>query len=262
MSGVFIDSAGNPSWNLSAETVCYPLTIKSNGKAFRVYFELKIPNNGTVKTALRKAIPSQKVTGNEIQSQPGDLSQARTMVSDLFVRMYGVNIDDPEEHRKYLDARPDLKERVFTEGLLGVARWREPAGGNAQQVEAENDLFSITIPSEQQIKTFKGMYCPDSGKEYEIQMNHRMHTPTGEDILSLNKLNKMYANPVKHTIYSVADLSLVEKLYQKLVISLEGYTIDGGSCEESTREDWMDAVPLAHKYMAVQLLFEEVELKN
>lgn len=259
---------GVPKWDIAADEVAYALIIEQKGRDYIFAPVLRQHTDAQSKkgfayankVALREAIPAMKISGEEFELPLIDEQPYINFVDDHFVSILGTASDDKEQHRKYLDERPSLKVRIFKEGIQGTTIEDE------DEDESSNlDLFDISIgigSEDREVALFHELFSPTKGRKERINMVHRLKDASEKEYQLWRKSSTRKFNPRKKKFITKENYDVLEKIYDDLVVSVDGMIVNGKACRTNNKEDWVSLIPLEHKLLVLNDIFSDYAGKN
>ena len=256
---------GIPRWELTADEIGFPLLVEARGKEFLTVIVLRQHTDPQAKTgysyaykhALRKATTDTRLDSNVMEPGFFDETPFRKFVDEHFVRMLYTAQNDPEAQKLYLDKRPFLKTRIFTECVQAIQLEDEIESADPESLlDLTLEDFSHSITLSQNI------YCAGTDDIREIKLVHRCEEESEKDYQTWRKARKSRYNIRKKNLSTLENYDVMEALYDRMVRSVEGALFKGRPCEEGTKDKWLSLLPLEQKLLVLTRIFERTQRKN
>ena len=247
---------------LSGDTISFPLMFNA-GKTI-AYFHM---DYGVREDDLADIITSM---GTRYKSIDGTQKRERSMVDETAAHKFvmehlkGITpvAGDPdlEQMKAWLDKKAHVKSRIFREGYDRIEAIddddsiSESNGSGVLNLSLDLDSETTTITAR------RWLYCPDTDQQMWVSIDHVMTEATTEDWREYRKAVKIYETGREQTI--VLKYGVLAKLYRKNIKRLDGAVINGQTCTEANKKDWVERVLLNDKVFVVNTQFDRTALKN
>jgi hypothetical protein len=262
---VYVD--GIPKWDVLSDEVSYALLLEQRGKEFIFVPVLRQHTDSQAKkgfayankVALRDAIPPMKMKGREYELPLADEKPYIDFVDDHFVRILGTSSDNVDEHKAYLDERPHLKVRIFREGVEGLEV------KEAEEDEGPMDIFDISVgvgEDEIELDFIHDLFSPTKNRKERINITHKVREASEKEYQLWRKSSTRKFNPSKRKFTTQENYDVLEKIYNDLIVSVDGMVVDKKECSKGNKEDWVDLIPLEHKLLVLERVFQDYMGKN
>jgi len=258
-----------PKWDFGADLVTYSLLMPKNRllvPAIRQHTDMEA-RKGFFREeieALKRSVAGIKFRGDTMEI--GDVNEVPlwNFVDMHFERFFGVEPDDPELHKKYLDEHCSIKTRIFREGVQGIT-YEEP-DDDSSEIDSNDisfQLYDITaIEDNKEIELYQHLYSVEKKRVEQVYMTHVISMMSESDYQRYRRATTRKINARKRTMVSLEDYFSQNALYNKLIVRIDGALVNGKPCESENKEDWVDLIPLDHKLLVLSVLVREIEGKN
>src|SRR6185369_4315862 len=128
--------------------------------------------------------------------------------------------------------------------------------------DADPGVFDITADFGEKIDVYQDIYDPTTDKVVRVDMIHKYRQPTEAQYREFRNARRQKYLQRKNLWTITESHGTLEKLYDSVVTSISGMSVNGRSCDESTKANWLSQVPLWHKIWIVDQIFSELVEKN
>lgn len=257
---------GKPVWDISADEVVYRLLIEQGNRDYVVYPRIRQHKDlqerkgffYDYKSTLQEAVPALRVEGSEIEIPSLEEKPVIRFVDKYFEGFYGTDRDDDvDAHRRFLDARPWLKMRIFDECIQGEAV-------SDDGFEEEVSLLDIDIFEQGDVSVTleQVLFDPEEEREHLVKMKHVLRKETEADYRKYTKAVSRKFNSRKRMFITQENYDVLNSLYNDMIIEIDGMVVAGEKCSSENRDKWLDLVPLDHKLLVLSKVFTNVQRKK
>lgn len=263
------------AWELTAPEVIYPFMLQVGAKSSPLFVHMKPYKAEDLKQLLTDTAPAVKLededTSEIVKSKPEKIA---SFFWKHFLRLSVNGRSDSEleleKQKQWIIGHPrfDIAHKAVLDGFGGISTKRQAAqeeettNGNGNHPEAEIDIFSMDLEVTTSIPLTQRIYLPDAGiVPLEMQHNFRRETAAefqryerATDKQLIHRKRQAYQRAVNH--------SVIEDLYNGLIESVEGMTVNGEDCSKENRSKWVGIIPYWHKQLALMEFFSGVQSKN
>ena len=252
-----------PCIELTAEEFIYPLTIYDDQP--RIRFHLSQYEPYEVKKFYDQLMLRRRARGRQesILEIP-DSQGVRDFIDAHFLRMSNVATDEKgteptiAQQREFLSSRPDIKLKLFREGIDRFRPREEPEKQQAPKGKAVLIFGRI----ETRVVTEMELYSPERTTDEWIRVVHVMTPWTESDRHQYEKSIHVIEHSRRQETYVEANWDVITGIYDQRIKCLQGACIEGLPCDESIKADWIGLVPFCMKVYAAAAVFTESESKN
>lgn len=249
-----------PSWNLKAEVVAYPLEVEGTNPETGepALYKLGVYLNCYQARELKECLHAER-QGFQ-QDIDGDFaSMNRTwrefypLLGKHFVGLDGVTSKDPDRQRQFVTSNPQLMTLMVRECWGGVRLWHQPTVADVPfDIDSIHDA-PIPISTVQKLWSSEG--------EANVRMTHHFKRPTQNQYSRYQSANRQKIGR-RGMLVNEVNNDILEMLYNESAVKVDGMTLDGQACVEANRDQWIPLVPLWHKTLVIGELYRETRLKN
>ena len=184
----------------------------------------------------------EKAVRKNLFSEKGELTYDE-FVDKHFIKFGGVEPDDPERHKMYLDEMPEIKKFIYEECIQGVRNDIELISldtleDNVCVVPTVQDMYD---PSEEAEVQFKSLHYINMGEMYSSAYEQCVENRSSEQLLEIE-----------------VDFDEIEIIYDSSVVQVDGFLIGDRFCTSSNKEEWIHKIPFEYKFTAVDEAFKPV----
>lgn len=254
---------GDPVWNIKADLIPFSIEMDDGKLMVPVLRQHTDPaaKSGFSKEysqAVNRSISGLKIKGDNIELQDPNDAPFKDFVDAHFDHFFGVSTDDVSVHKKFLDERGYLKNRIFKEGVQGL--YFEEAEKEDQSNDFIFDILDTSSGKTVEVK--QKLFSIEKMRTEVIKMKHTLKDVTEEVYQKYRKATTRQLHARKKKLVTFEDHEVMASIYKDLVQSVSGLVIDGKACNLDNKSEWVDFVPLEHKLFVVSLLMREIEGKN
>ena len=243
------------AWELTAEEIIYPQTVLG----MTVYAHMRPYEEYPMKELL--AVRNTRMApkpGNILDLKESGKSEIVKFFWDHFIRLSGESLVTPngetisvEEQTAFIKKHPrlDIPTTAVLGGYGGMSV-RDPEGKSLLDLAEDN-----TVSLQQLI----GL----DGQELRISMTHHFRQETEADNLRYQTATGSSRIYTRRQEYErVTNYDIVGQMYNDMIRSIDGMTINGLPCVEQNKDEWVKKVPFWHKDYALENLFRGSQAKN
>ena len=256
-----------PKWDIAADEVAYALLLEQRGREYIFVPVLRQHTDSqgkkgfayANKVALREAIPAMTMKGQEYELPLANEDPYVDFVDDHFVCILGTASEDVAQHKAFLDERPHLKVRIFKEGVQGLEV------KETEEEEAPLDLFDISVginDEERELLFIHDLFSPDKNRKERINIIHRIRDASEKEYQLWRKSSTRKFNPKKRKFITQENYDVLEKIYDDLASSVDGMVVEKKACRKDNKSDWIGLIPLEHKLLVLEVVFQDYIGKN
>jgi hypothetical protein len=242
-------------YELSGEEVIFPLQFEQGGQDVVGYFKMDAQvGSHEVKAFLDDLMPKTKTSDlpDEIESEAGDDAGVRAFVTKHFRGILGIEGDaTPEQMLAWLDANPQIKMRVYTEGYGNLIVAGEEGTGK---------LKLVLGSAEQEVKARRPLYVPELDAVTPVPVSFKHRRVTEEDRIRHRRAGKQITKGRRQIVRINWDT--IEQLADSLLTGLGGFLINDQLCTEANKNAWLPKLQLSDKLFFVNRVFSRVAVKN
>lgn len=263
VSAVASATGHKPCWDLAAPEVGFPIRVERGGKEYEVYAVLAQPYNpDKLIEAITKNRGGYKRTASKLETVVGDDALFSALTDDLFVRLDGTSPTDRPTQLKFLEGNFKLKVRLTREGLGGIVLDREPAA--EQDVSEPFSLLplSLDVTSEVVIPVHQFLWDPRTCQKVDVKMQHILRPETEKDWRLWSRTSSETFTKQNSQWTDTVNWWDRLKLYDQMILRLQGMVMGSDACTEANREYWLPRVPAWHKLLVIGEVFDEAAVKN
>jgi len=218
----------NLFWELSGKTICCPVNIHRSSGTFTVYAYL------TAYTCQEEITVRKGFFDGEGESAYWNF------IDKHFIKFGGVQPDDPERHKMYLDQLLEIKKFIYEEAVQGVMN-------DVTRVESDSlEDEVIKVP------TIHALYLPEEDKEVRFRSAHFL----GMDRGYYTAYERCVENRSSKELLEIEmNFNDIDEIYNAAVLKAEGFLIGGSPCTKSNKKDWVEKIPFEYKFCSVDEAF-------
>lgn len=252
---------GQPTWDLAAPTIAYPLGMQVGGRFYEVYVHLK-PYPADALISILNSVPgSYRRNSSNVEMFNGDDSPYSKLTDLCFVRLEGTQTDNPDLHRRWLDQNPRQKVRIARDLLGGIDIDSEIP----HEVPADEDdrlqLLPIALEcGDVKIRSVQELW--DGKHKTKIRMTHTLASDTEDDWRRWTRTGNETFHKARREWKSTINWWKRLELYDHLIMSVDGMSLNGAACTSANKAAWVPLVPAWHKLLVVTSVFDETRVKN
>ncbi len=250
-----------PHYELTAESIAYPLEGYTGTVRWRAYFHLKpIPEREFIKTFdhLSDALEFKAEQRDVLSLDSGNRSAVRDVVMGHFVRIEGLAKDAPvEKQKQWLQANANIQSRIWTEGVNGV--------GVDEEQMSEGELDILSGKSSNEIALFHKLYCPETGLVERISLRYALRDETVADRNQFDSVTKSLVDLRRDVRKIRENYNVISTLFGSILTGASGLLFEGKPLDASNDVAFRKAlklIPFPHKYLVVKTAFDEQRAKN
>ncbi len=216
-------------WDLLGSESSHPVNVVRGDGSWTMYVYLSSYSNSEEKD-VRKSLFNGK--GEEAYQE---------FVDNHFIKFGGVEPDDPERHKMYLDGMPEIKRFIYEECVQGVRNDLDPIDSDI----LEDDV--CVVP------TIQDMYDPSEDSEVKFKSSHYLNMGQA--------FNAAYENCVENRsseelLEIEMDFDEIGRIYNSSIERVEGFLVGNVVCSFSNKEKWIHKIPFEYKFAAVDEAFK------
>ncbi|MBZ5499520.1 MAG: hypothetical protein LAP85_24235 [Acidobacteriia bacterium] len=255
MGNVAVIKQDGVFYELSGDEVIFPLQFEQGGQDVMGYFAMDAQTGAhEVKAFLDDLMPKTKASDmpDETELEAGDDVGVRAFVTKHFRGIQGIEGEaTKEEMLAWLDANPQIKARVYTEGYGNLIVAGEEGTGKLKLV-----LGSV----EQEVKAKRPLYVPELDAVTAIPVSFKHRRVTEEDRIRHKRAGKQVTKGRRQIVRINWDT--IEQLADSLLTGLGGYLIGDQPCTEANKNAWLPKLQLSDKLFFINRVFSRVAVKN
>lgn len=242
-------------YELGAEEVAFPLEVWQDGAAFLASFLVDAQvDSAEIRRFLGEISGRFRASdfGDEREFEGGDDSEVRKFIDAHFREILGIEGNPGREDQvAFLDANPQLKVRIFSEGYDRIFA---PDPGEEAPAKLRIGLGPLAV------RCKRILYSPATESVETVRFSHHYHRETEEDRIRRRRALRLAEKGRFQSIR--VDWLAIEKLYDKLVFQVDGMRINGEACTEENLAVWQPKVLLTDKSFVVGQIFGRTSVKN
>jgi len=264
-SVVFID--GTPHFELTAQEIIYP--VESGGGL--IFAHMKPARSKAVKDLLKSIRPKKRSSGETIELHDGNNLRLIPYAAENFIRATGFYQDEemtvhaPDDAIKKFIFEDNPRLAMKIGGLHSSIRIIRPE--KKERLERIGVILSAiesrenSVAAELRLGYLNGTPIP---KDLTVRVVHHLSKESKQDYLTWDRATSAIEeiNTQTGDWFIKQNYEEVERLYESLARSLDGYALAGAKCYEGNSEEWIPLVPFWHKYQILAEIFSEGRLKN
>jgi hypothetical protein len=256
--------AGTIGWDLEAAEVSYPINVEFQGRTFEVYVALRQPyDSDELIQGISKARGGYRRQGGNLQNVVGDDAAFAELVDSLFLRMDGTSAADPAEQRKYLDRNPQLKPRIIRAGLGGIQiQAREELSDPTPADDLDVLPIALDVASDLRTPVTQALYIPALKKKVTISMGHVTRPETEKDWKRWSRTSSEQYTRSNNLWTEGVNWHARAQLYDEMIKRVDGMYLGRVPCDESNKAAWLSKIPIWHKFLVINTVFDETSVKN
>lgn len=254
MDCLFRNGNGN-EFELAGDQIVFAVPLSDKKKLFA---RLKYPTRMQLASMI-PAAPRKIISSNETETIPRDYTIIRKVVDAQLVELLNLKspsgqLHPPEVQRQYLDACLTVKDSLGLMMLQNISTRPHASDQSA-------DIVFEDIGSTQEVITDLEHVGEDDST---ITLHHILSRETEADrqVWIGCKVPRYRTEGKMEITWVHQDFDAIERLYDKLIISIAGAVWQGEQCFESNKSDWVSSVPLNWKSLVLSEIFNRVEIKN
>ena len=245
-------------YELNSTELRFMLGITHNGVRRELIGRMKPYENGKLIQLLKEREAALVDSNTDADALDFKIGGAVDANREFFeAHKIGITLDGIEASEviiNKLDALYKIRTMVITAGYLGIKEAPEKEDdGTALNLEAE---FGEEIVKRQAFNLID-----EKGKEQSIDIAHVIRFATAEDRIRWDRAQKLQTlkEGGRRIRYSYEGIG---HLYDAMVKSVEGFTLDGQPCTEANKPDWIKRIPYIFKFRAMDSTFALAQAKN
>lgn len=218
----------NSCWNLLGSESSHAVSIVRPEGVFEVYIYL---SSYTCEEEIE--------VRNSLFNGAGD-GAYYDFIDKHFIKFGGVEPDDPERHKMYLDNLVEVKRFIYEECVQGVRN--DPSVLDSDTLEESiivvptvHDLYD---PEEDREVQFHSFHTLDSSEEYYSEYAACVDNRSSEELLEIE-----------------LDFNRVGRIYNSSISSVKGFLLDNEQCVEDNKSEWVGRIPFEYKFACVDEAF-------
>lgn len=242
---------------LTAPELIYPITLEMEGVEYPVAFHMKPYAAIDLKNMLSAlAARFKRVSGASMEILPGNRDACKAFFDRYFIRISGGEEATVEEQKAWLEAYDFIKVDVVLNGMT-----LEPV--QTEEAEAQTLRFAVNGNKAKAV-TIKQKLLPDVGKDpITILLIHQFQPITATHYAKFERASQeSELNTRKNEWKTSEDYDVIERLYDELIVSIEGAQVKGKDCTLENKSDWIRLVPFRQKSVALDEAMRRVRIKN
>lgn len=252
---------GRPCFELDAEEWIFQFKREQEGEDRIVMFHVKPYLASEMKRMLNATGVVMKSDGGaNLLMLPGSQEACKPLFKSNFIKMGAKKPDGTE---------PTYEEQLkFIEDIGWEAEIvRSTYGGFAVKPKPSKDNSSAFVfsvgPKETSTDLIVKLWCQETGVVEDIICGHFTRNPTAQHRFDhAAATSGRQLNSRRGEVRSREDLDVKERLYDEMIIRLDGVLIQENPCVADNKELWVPKVPFWHKSVVVDEVFERDSLKN
>lgn len=267
-SGMVRDEYGRPAYELNSEAYCHKISYKR----WLLYFYFKRYAQRDIRSVLNKIFPeSRTVKGGVERTVAGStLYEWANLFQGLFLYCHGLGITDVPEMREIFETEGDtLAEKAIRQHVVGFEDVVDHPPFNGTPEEGEEILTDsqvlINALREHHLDATMSVTLSDCDQQtgrftdYSIDITHYLSKPSKLQKRIHEQAVKEHTAKKGVTVFKL-DLESICLLYDELIRSIDGVTINGAKCVNDNQREWLPLVPAWWKLWTINTTF--LELKN
>jgi len=302
-SAIWRDSDGRAAFDLGCGELAFPLIFDRAGAEYLVNVHLSPYAPREVAGLLDELTPKFRVSGGKVCAEAASLDVLLPLFEAHFVRLSAPGARYDERSQRAFLAQPAqqrLKIQAVRQGFFG-AMIEYPDSGSSEF--APDELRGLPLPldlggeEETRITVAFSLWDEDAQKTEKLRVTHCLRPEVERDYQRYTRASRGEINSRRDQWQTITDHLEIARLYDSMILSLEGAVINGEvarssrransaasaacaddepqslknansalpeipGCRADNRDDWVGKVPLYHKALVMAELFREVRLKN
>lgn len=245
---------GKEHWDLTSEEIVVEAPI--DGASIRWHFRPYAV--GAAKMLLRSVANKFKMlTSGVTESTSGDPSAYVAFFDAHFLRMSNVAGQDGkdlslDDQLAWLAENPQVKGEVVA--ML------KPMPIEIPDNELTGKAVLMIRPS---VESTHHVKCWNDGSTMELTIKHRMNKILAKDRMDFARSVSRNQMDHRHNTFQVmTNYDVLESLYDRLSVAVDGACIGEIPCGESNRIEWIKKIPFWWKVFAIENVFSQDQIKN
>ncbi|MFH1740942.1 MAG: hypothetical protein ABIH23_18220 [bacterium] len=247
---------GTPVYELTGEEIVFPIQLEQGGVQVLAYFHMDAQYRTT---EVRGFIDDLMIRYRDSDSGDRDIEFGEEGACAEFVKKHfrGISGVDGNPSREeclaWLGENPNVLTLIWSQGYSRVLADDEddsPAPGK----------LVIGSFAQQTVKTKRLLYCPANGSVQVIRMKHVLKRESEADRITHRKAMRQ-TEKGKISFFRF-NWDVLDQLYAKLILRVEGMTCDGDAAHEDNPAPWPRLVPLPDKISVISKVFSRTAVKN
>ncbi|TSA55701.1 MAG: hypothetical protein D4R38_00055 [Dehalococcoidia bacterium] len=253
---------GRAMLELASEEWVFQLIKEQSGHDVPIRFHVKPYLASEMKRMLNATGVVMKTDGGaNLLMLPGNRDACLPVFKHNFLRMGNITKQDGsepsiEEQVKFIEARGWQADIVLsTYGGFSLVP-------KADASESAGFIFLMVEP-ESRVDLLVKLWCEETGAVEEVTCQHRLRPASAQQRFDYTHATAgRQLNSRKGEVRSQEDYDAIEKLYDGMILGVEGALIEGQPCASDNGETWIPKVPFWHKSVVIDETFRRDSLKN
>jgi len=255
MGNVAVIEPDGLHYELTGDEIIFPLQFDQGGQDVMAYFAMDAATGShETKSFLDDLMPKTKASdlADETETEAGDDANVRAFVTKHFRSIQGIEGEATREQMlAWLDANPQIKTRIYTEGYSNLI---------AASEEGTGKLKLVLGGAEQEVKAKRPLYVPALESVAVLNLTFRHRRITEEDRIRHKRAGKQVQKGLR-TIVRI-NWDTIEQLADSMLTGLGGFVINGQECTEANKNQWLPKLQLSDKLFFVNRVMSRITVKN
>ena len=253
---------GRAYFELSATEWVFQLIKEQSGHDVPIRFHVKPYLASEIKRMLNATGVVMKTDGGaNLLMLPGNRDACLPVFQHNFLRMGNITKQDGteptvEEQLKFIETRGWQADIVLST-YGGFSMVPKPEG------EQTTGFVFLMAEPESRVDLLVKLWCEETGAVEEITCVHRLRSASAQQRFDYTQATAgRQLNSRKGEVRSQEDYDAIERLYDAMILGIDGAVIEGVPCTSDVGELWIPKVPFWHKSVVIDEAFRRDSLKN
>jgi hypothetical protein len=253
---------GKPLFELSSDEWIFQLVKEQAGRDVPIRFHVKPYLPSEMKKMLNATGVVMKTDGGaNMLMLPGNRDSCLPVFKHNFIRMGNITKQDGtepsiEEQLRFIELRGWQSDIVLST-YGGFSLVPKP------EAEQQTGFVFLMFDPDSHVELLVKLWCEETGAVEEITCSHNLRNASAQQRFDYTHATAgRQLNSRRGEVRTQEDYDAIERLYDGMVLSVEGALVDDKPCSSDNREVWLPKIPFWHKSVVIDEVFRRDSLKN